>query len=100
MRISPEIPIEQTALTRRAFVASAGRLGLAASTLGVLEAVAWKPERAVAAGPQRLPDIQFDTTGFVGPAKTVDGVVVQFPPVYTSYTTIALRRAPTRADQG
>jgi hypothetical protein len=80
-------------------VASAARLGLSASTLGALEAVAWTPERAEAAGRARLPDIQFDTTDFVGPAQTVDGVVVQFPPVYTSYTTIALRRAPTRPDQ-
>jgi hypothetical protein len=85
-------------LSRRAFVASAARLGLAASTLGALEAVARAPERAHAAGRPR-PDIQFDTDAFIGPAVTVDGVVVRFPPVYTSYTTLALTRAPRRSDQ-
>jgi hypothetical protein len=86
-------------LSRRAFVASAARLGLAASTLSALEELARMPERAAAAGRARLPDIQFDTDDFIGAARTVEGVVVRFPPVYTSYTTLALSRAPTRSDQ-
>jgi hypothetical protein len=86
-------------MTRRSLLGAAGRLGLAASTLGVLDAAAWVPERAAAAGRPGLPDIQFDVGDFVGPSRTVDGVVVRFPPIYTSYTTIALTRRPTRADQ-
>jgi hypothetical protein len=86
-------------VSRRAFVASAARLGLAASTLGALDALAIAPVRASAAARRPPSDIQFDTARTFGPARTVDGVVVRFPPVYTSFTTIALRRRPTRADQ-
>ena len=86
------------AIDRRAFVASAARLGLAASTLGALDALAFAPPRADAAGARR-PDIQFDFESVIAPSRTVDGVVVRFPPVYTSFTTIKLRRRPTRADQ-
>lgn len=85
-------------IDRREFVASAARLGLAASTLGALDALASMPVRADAAR-RRPPDIQFDIAGAIAPSRTVDGVVVRFPPVYTSFTTLALRRRPTRADQ-
>lgn len=86
-------------LDRRAFLGSAARLGLAASTLGALEAAAWTPARATAAGKRALPDIQFDLNDFVAPARMVDGVVVRLPPVYTTHTTATLRRRPTRQDQ-
>lgn len=87
-------------LSRRAFLGSAARLGLAASTLGALEAAAWTPTRADARSPRRaLPDIQFDLADFVAPARMTDGVVVRLPPVYTSHTTATLRRRPTRTDQ-
>jgi hypothetical protein len=86
-------------LSRRAFVSSAARLGLATSTLSLLEELVRTPQRAEPAGRTRLPDIQFDTGDFIGVAQTIDGVVVRFPPVYTSYTTFALTRAPTRSDQ-
>ncbi len=86
-------------ITRRALLGSAARLGLGASMLGALEALAEVPVRAEAARGGGLPDIQFDTGGFTAPARTVGGVVVRFPPVYTSYTTIGLRRTPTPADQ-
>jgi hypothetical protein len=91
--------MQGTAMNRRAFVAAAGRLGLAASTLGALEAGAWAPVRARAAPRPGPPDIQFDIGAAIGPARTVDGIVVRFPPVYTSFTTLALRRRPTLADQ-
>ena len=45
-------------VSRRAFVASAARLGLAASTLSALDAVALQPARAD--GAARRSDIQFD----------------------------------------
>src|SRR5262245_35344507 len=41
--------------------------------------------------------MQFDVE--FAPARTVDGVVVRFPPVYTSFVTVKLRRRPTRADR-
>jgi hypothetical protein len=85
------------AIDRRAFVASAARLGLAASTLGALDAVALTPARADAGVPRS--DIQFDVADAIAPARTVDGVVVRFPPVYTSFTTMKLRRPPSRADR-
>jgi hypothetical protein len=84
-------------VSRRAFVASAARLGLAASTLGALDALASSPARADAAAARS--DIQFDIADAIAPARSVDGVVVRFPPVYTSFTTIRLRRRPTAADQ-
>jgi hypothetical protein len=88
---------EAGTIDRRAFVASAARLGLAASTLGALDALAFAPARSDAA--TRRPDIQFDVAGAIAPARTVDGVVVRFPPVYTSFTTFKLRRRPSRADR-
>lgn len=84
---------------RRAFVESAARLGLTATTLGALDALAWTPPRAGAAIRRRRPDIQFDIGAALGPARRVDGVVVRFPPVYTSFATIALSRRPTHDDQ-
>jgi hypothetical protein len=86
-------------LTRRAFVESATRLGLAASTLSALNALAWTPARAGGAARRGPSDIQFDVADGLDPARRIDGVVVRFPPVYTSFTTLALRRRPTLADQ-
>jgi hypothetical protein len=86
--------------TRRGLLVAAGRLGLGATLLGALDATAFTPTRAdAAAGRVRAPDIQFDIDRFIAPARTVDGIVVRFPPVYTSYTTIALTRRPTPTDQ-
>jgi hypothetical protein len=90
---------QDSQLTRRAFVAYAARLGLGASTLAALEALALVPRRADAAGRRRPSDIQFDVADSFPPARKIDGVVVRFPPLYTSFTTLALRRRPTRTDQ-
>jgi hypothetical protein len=86
-------------ITRRRLLTSAARLGLATSTLSALEVAAVVPQRTAAAARRSLPDIQCDIDDYVEPARTVDGVVVRFPPVYTSYTTMSLSRRPTRADQ-
>jgi len=86
-------------LTRRALLGKAAGLGLAASTLGALEALAWTPMRASAAAPPSLPDIQFAIGDFIPPAITVDGVDFRFGPTYTLFSTIELQRAPTKADQ-
>jgi hypothetical protein len=91
----------ETPQTRRAIAESAARLGLAAATLGWLDVLASPPPRAVAAGVlrRRPTDIQFDLAEVLGPARRIEGVVVRFPPVYTSFTTLALRRRPTVEDQ-
>jgi hypothetical protein len=86
-------------LTRRSLLQKAAGLGVGASTLGALEAWAWVPERAAAASPPSLPDIQFAIGDFIAPAFTVDGVLVRFGPVYTTFATIDLGRTPTQADQ-
>ncbi len=77
-----------------------GAFGLAsATTLGMLGAVVWKPQRIVQAAPSSLPDIQFNIGDFIAPAQTIDGVLVRFGPVFTLFATAKLRRTPTRDDQ-
>jgi hypothetical protein len=85
-------------LTRRSLLGRAARLGVAASTLGALESLAWIPRRAAAAT-TLLPDIQFNITKYLAPAFTVEGVRVRMGPLYTAFTTFALTRTPTAADQ-
>jgi hypothetical protein len=43
-----------------------------------------------------IPDVQFDISPFIGPATTVDGVLVRFGPVHTVFATAALHRGPDR----
>jgi hypothetical protein len=94
-----------TSVSRRAFLGSAAALGISVPQLRALDALAVTPARLAAAQSpaksprQSLPDIQFDIGDYVSPAHRRDGVVMQFPPVYTSYTTFALTRTPTLADQ-
>ena len=95
---SGHAPAQPQAISRRSFLTSAARLGVAASTLGALDVAAWLPQRAAAAT-ARLPDIQFDIGPFIGAARRIDGVLVRFPPVYTSFVTAELTRAPTASDQ-
>ncbi|MDA0162262.1 hypothetical protein OM076_18460 [Solirubrobacter ginsenosidimutans] len=71
---------------------------MAAPTLAALTGAARPPAR-VAERRRALPDIQFDVGDFIGPAATVDGVVVRFPPVYSSFVTVALTRRPTARDR-
>jgi hypothetical protein len=87
------------AISRRSLLQSAGLLGLAASTMGALDALAFAPERADAAVPTSKPDIQFDIGNYIAPAQTMNGVVFRFAPVYTTFATFALTRTPTTADQ-
>jgi hypothetical protein len=85
-------------ITRRSLLGRAARLGVAASTLGALEALAWVPQRAAAAT-TTLPEIQYAITKFLAPAFTVEGVKVRMGPLYTVFATFALTRTPTAADQ-
>lgn len=85
-------------MSRRAML-KLGALGVAASTLGILEAEAWLPRRIAHAAPAHLPDIQFDISNYLAPARTIDGVLFRFGPVHTLFVTARLTRTPTRADQ-
>jgi hypothetical protein len=96
---SRESGAQAPGLTRRTLLQKAAGLGLAASTLGALDALARVPRRAPAATPSSLPDIQFAIGDYIPPAVTLDGVPFRFGPVYTMFATIELRRGPTKADQ-
>jgi hypothetical protein len=86
--------------SRRSLLASAAWLGLAAPTLGFLDAAVEAPRRHDGGHGRRVrPDIQYDIGDFVAPARTVDGVHVRFPPIYTSFVTLSLMRTPDRSDQ-
>ncbi len=77
----------------------AAALGITASTLGSLEALAMVPARAAGAEDTVLPEIQFAISRYIRPGFSVEGVRVRPGPVYTTFVTIALTRAPTPADQ-
>jgi hypothetical protein len=78
----------------------AGVMGAAAiPSLAVIDPLAWIPDRLALAAPTRLPEIQFDIGAFIAPARTIDGVLVRFGPVFTLFATARLTRTPTRRDQ-
>ncbi len=88
------------AISRRSFLGSAACLGMATPSFRALNDLAFVPDRTViTAPPSALPDIQFAINDFIAPARNVQGVMVRFPPVYTSFTTCTLTRTPTLADQ-
>ena len=88
-------------VSRRGMLKRLGAAGLAASTLGALDSLAWAPDRVTQVSAQGYPAIQFDLGAYVPPARQVDGVAMAMPPVYTVFLTaqIARRGAPTRDDQ-
>jgi hypothetical protein len=86
-------------ITRRTLLHRAARLGVAASTLGALDLLALMPARATAGSKSALPEVQFQIEKFIAPAFKVEGVKVRLAPVYTTFATFALTRAPTQADQ-
>lgn len=75
--------------------------GAAATTLAGIDALVWEPQRAAVA--QRnlatLPSIQFDLSNFLPPARTIDGIEVRLPAVYTVFLTATLGRSLHRSDQ-
>ncbi len=85
-------------ITRRTLLARAGRLGLAASTLGALELLASSPQRARAAR-AGLPEVQYAIERYIAPSMRLEGVRVRFAPVYSTFATISLARTPTVSDQ-
>lgn len=76
-----------------------GVLGLTASTFGILAEEAWLPHRLAYAAPSALPDIQFDISNYIAPARSIDGVIFRFGPVHTLFITVRLKRTPTKSDQ-
>jgi len=96
----------RTRLSRRTALkgaAAAGGLVAAATTLESVGALAFTPKRAAAAVTPNLPAIQHDIGGFLGggahAVQTINGVQVQFGPVFTVFATAALSGTPTRAQQ-
>jgi hypothetical protein len=92
----------QTGLSvkRRTTLKAGGTIGAALATLGLVEAVAYRPLRQQAkAANTPLPDIQFDIGNFIAPEQTINGVAVRFGPVFTLFATARLTRTPTRTDQ-
>jgi hypothetical protein len=85
-------------MTRRALLQRAAGLGVAASTLGALDLLALVPARAGAVLSTTLPEIQFQIERFL-PTFSAEGVRVRLGPLYTTFATISLTRAPTVADQ-
>ena len=98
LRSDPAGPV----LTRRSALKNAAALATALGTLELVGRVAHIPERVALADvgtTATLPDIQFDVGAFIAPAQTINGVLVQLPPVNTVFLTARLLRTPTRTDQ-
>lgn len=96
--ISPENKEQRRPLSRRALL-KWGALGVAASTLALLEAKSLLPDRLPLSPPTNLPQIQFDINNHLPPAQTIDGVLFRFGPVHTLFLTARLKRMPTMMDQ-
>ncbi|MDQ2903833.1 MAG: hypothetical protein M3Y81_09800 [Chloroflexota bacterium] len=97
----PEVGAAEGFLSRRTLLkAGVGALGLSASTLTALTVLARTPNRMAAARPHGpLPEIQYDISDYIAPARTIDGVVFRFGPVYTLFVTARLTRRPTHQEQ-
>jgi hypothetical protein len=110
---TPQEGFTDGSVSRRTALKAGGITVAAAGTLEMVGQLAFKPSRAGAAGavdaadPQaitaNLPDIQFNIGPFLGGGahapQTINGVRVQFGPVFTVFSTFALQRTPNRADQ-
>jgi hypothetical protein len=102
-------PISRRKVLKLGVGIGVGALGITASTLGILEATVWTPQRAhVPTGIAfKWPSIQFDIGNFIPPAQlfdpagnvTTQGVLFRFGPVYTLFLTAQLTRTPTKDDQ-
>jgi hypothetical protein len=92
--------MSEQGITRRTLLQRAAGLGVAASTLGALDLLAWTPARAAAATKKSpLPEIQFQIEKFLPPAFKAEKVKVRLGPLYTTFATVLLTRTPTAADQ-
>jgi hypothetical protein len=110
---TPQEGFTDGTVSRRTALKAGGITVAAAGTLEMVGKLAFKPARAGAAGavdaadPQaitaNLPDIQHNIGAFLGGGahapQTINGVRVQFGPVFTVFSTFALQRTPNRTDQ-
>ncbi|MGZ4119454.1 MAG: DUF7405 family protein [Actinomycetota bacterium] len=83
----------------RRTVLKAGALGVAAATFGAFDLLHHPARETLPETGTAPSDIQFDIGRFTAPAKTIDGVLVRFGPVYTLFLTAKLVRAPSKTDQ-
>ena len=93
---------ERHVITRRTALQGTAALATAMGTLEMVGRLAHLPERVANAETTTLaalPDIQFDIGAFIAPAQTINGIVVQLPPVNTVFLTARLLRTPNRTDQ-
>ena len=94
--VRPEPP---SRVRRRTVLKAGGAIGATVAAMNLVDLVAWRPLRPAVARAATLPDIQFDIGAFISPPTTIDGVRVQFGPVYTIFATARLSRLPTKAEQ-
>jgi hypothetical protein len=89
-------------VSRRAALRFGGAVAGALGTLGLVDELAWMPQRVAWADPSTLafPDVQFDLGPFMPPAQTIDGIQVAMPPIHTVFVTARLARGPSKNDQG
>src|SRR5262245_8958953 len=95
--------------SRRKMLVSGGALAAGVAGLDALRGLAETPARGASpasaslANAQRarldLPETQFNIGAFTAPAKTVNGVLVALPPVFTLFATATLMSRPSREDQ-
>ncbi len=88
----------QPAFSRRRLL-RLGALGLAASSLELIDALAVRPWRVARAEAATLPSIQFDIADHVAPAQAIDGTLFEVEPVFTLFITARLKRTPALPDQ-
>ena len=88
---------------RRTVLKGAGALATALATLELVGRGSRVPVRepltGIFAAASSLPDIQHDIGNYIAPAQTINGVLVRFGPINTTFLTARLLRTPTKADQ-
>jgi hypothetical protein len=89
---------QQHGFSRRTMLRTSA-FATALATLDLVGKAAFLPARPAVAATASLPDIQFDIGNFIAGPQTIDGIVVQLPPVNTTFLTARLTRTPTRQDQ-
>jgi hypothetical protein len=95
---TPE-PSPRRGVRRRTALKAGGTVAATVAAMNLIDLVAWRPLRPSVAEAATLPDIQFDIGQFISPPTTIDGVTVQFGPVYTIFATARLSRLPTKTEQ-
>ncbi|MEN3356232.1 MAG: hypothetical protein V7637_214 [Mycobacteriales bacterium] len=85
--------------SRRTLLKAGGAMGAATGLLTALDTVAWKPLRQSAGAAPAPGDIQHDIGPFIAPAFSINGIQIQFGPIFTTFATATLSRLPTKAEQ-